>query len=583
MWLGIVLGGCSEEQGAPDPQVIPLAPVEHLVRASMAVRGTRPTLQELEAVRDDPGALPQLVDEWLESDAFGETIKDLHAELYLIRADTNYQLPVMGPLVDAGYNQADLHHSTVEAPLELVREVVMEDWPYTDILTADYTVANDVVAAIYGLQYDPSGPEWQHTQWVDGRPQSGLLSDSEFWRRHVSNAANFHRGRANFVSRTFLCEDIGARDVFVAGGVDIADEFAVAEAVSTQTGCVGCHNVLDPLAAFFWGYKEQIQRNAVLSAYEMNCEWDWSKGPVPLGNGYYRPEHWCYPLKFFDVAEEGDWEYWGLRPPGFFGEPAETVVELGELIAADPRFAECTARSFAGYFEQVDRSDVSEAHTAELRQVLEQSDFSAKALVKAIVLSEAFATASVQDDPQHSVYGAGLLTVRPEQLARTIEDLTGFRWLAVADEPDCEDNGNDCWGAVNLATSDVYGFRSMMGGIDSWTVTTPTHTPTPTKMLALSKMADEAAGFVVLTDFMSPPAERRLLSSVQEGTTDEALVRAQLSALVWRILGEEAQADGELVSDLYGLWSAATARSEPREGWRVVISALLQDPQLVFY
>jgi hypothetical protein len=96
-------------------------------------------------------------------------------------------------------------------------------------------------------------------------------------------------------------------------------------------------------------------------------------------------------------------------------------------------------------------------------------------------------------------------------------------------------------------------------------------------------MADEAAGFVVLTDFMSPPAERRLLSSVQEGTTDEALVRAQLSALVWRILGEEAQADGELVSDLYGLWSAATARSEPREGWRVVISALLQDPQLVFY
>jgi hypothetical protein len=573
MWLGIMLGGCAEEPAAPERQVAPLTPIEHLVRASMAVRGIRPRLDELEAVRADPHALPGLVDDWLQSEAFGETIKDLHAELYLIRADTNYQLPVMGPLVDAGYNQADLHHSTVEAPLELVREVVMEDWPYTDILTVDYTVANDVVAAIYGLQYDPAGPEWQHTQWVDGRPQSGLLSDSEFWRRHVSNAANFHRGRANFVSRTFLCEDIGARDVFVAGGVDIADEFAVAEAVSTQTGCVGCHNVLDPLAAFFWGYKEQIQRNAVLSAYEMNCEWDWSLGPVPLGNGHYRPEHWCYPLKFYDVVEEDDWEYWGLRPPGFFGEPADTVVELGELIAADPRFAECTARSFAGYMEQLDRSVVPSAHTAELRQVFEESGFSAKALVKAIVLSEDFAAPAT----------TGLLTARPEQLSRTIEDLTGFRWLANQDAPDCENNGNECWGAVNLLTSDVYGLRSMMGGIDSWTVTTPTHTPTPTKLLATSKLADEAAGYVVMTDFSSPPIERRLLSSVEADTLDENAVRAQLVSLLWRVLAQEASPDSELVTDLYGLWSAATTRSDPREGWRVVISALLQDPQLVFY
>ena len=206
-----------------------LSEVEHLVRVSLTLRGVRPSPTEVEAVLADPAAIDTLVDEWLASEAFGETVKDLHAELFLLRTDTTYQLPVLGPLTAAGYSQAEVHHSTVEAPLELVREVVVDDRPYGEILTADYTVANAVVADIYGLPYDRELGGWQHTHWTDGRPQSGVLSDSEMWRRHVSNAANFHRGRANFVSRTFLCEDIGGRDVFVEGGVDISDELAVAQ------------------------------------------------------------------------------------------------------------------------------------------------------------------------------------------------------------------------------------------------------------------------------------------------------------------------------------------------------------------
>lgn len=564
--------------------VEPLTPVEHLVRASMAVRGVRPSLDEIDRISADPDALEPLIDAWMASDAFGSMIEDLHAELYLLRADTNYQLPVMGILAERGYDQADLHRSTVDGPVKLVREVVLEDRPYSEILTADYTVANRVIADIYGLPFDPDGPEWQHTHWVDGRPQSGLLSDSEMWRRHVSNAANFHRGRANFVSRTFLCEDIGGRDVFVAGGVDIADEFAVAEAVSTQTGCVGCHNVLDPLAAFFWGYKEQLQRGAVLSAYEMQCQWDWTLGPPPLGS--YRIEHWCYPLKFYDVTDENLWEYWALRPPGFFGEPADTVEDLGRMIVADPRFAECTARTFAGYLTETDRAAIPDDWAQHLRTTFEQSGFSAKALVKEIVLSEPFAAARVKPGTGggETPFVAGLQTVRPEQLSRTIEDLTGFRWMADQDWPGCEAGGNNCWGAVDLTVSDVYGFRSMMGGIDSYTVTRPTHTPTPTKLLAMGKLADEAAGYVVLSDFSVPAGERRLLGGVEADDTDEGRVREQLAQLFLRIVGEDLAVDASDVDGLYGIWSRATSRhGDPRDGWKVVVSALLQDPKVVFY
>ena len=40
----------------------------------------------------------------LASEAFGETIKDLHAELYLLRADTNFQLPSTGVVLERGYS-----------------------------------------------------------------------------------------------------------------------------------------------------------------------------------------------------------------------------------------------------------------------------------------------------------------------------------------------------------------------------------------------------------------------------------------------------------------------------------------------
>jgi Protein of unknown function (DUF1592) len=553
------------------------------MRASMAVRGIRPSLDELAQVEADPGALPALVDSWLESDEFGDMIEDLHAELFLLRDDTQYQLPVMGSLITAGYNQADLHQSTVAAPLKLVREVVTEDRPYGDILTADYTVANQVVADIYGLEFDPAGEEWQHTHWVDGRPQSGLLSDSQIWRRHVSNAANFHRGRANFVSRTFLCEDLGARDVFVAGGIDIADPLAVANAVSDPNqGCVGCHTVLDPLAAFFWGYKEQLQRGAILSAYDLNCEYNFENGPPPMGD--YRVEHWCYPLKFYDVAEEDDWEYWGLRPPGLYGKPGETVEDLGLMILDDPRFGSCTAKNVAAYLTETDRKVLPDDWVIRLTDVLTASNYSVKALVKEIVLSQEFSTARVLNAGDPPPFTAGLQVVRPEQLARMINDLTGFRWMANEDTPACAGTGNNCWGNVDLLTSDVYGFRSMMGGIDSFTVTHPTHTPTPTKLLALSKLADEAAGYVVYQDFLKPAAERKLLTGIESAEVDEAKVRAQIASLAVRILGQRWEVDGIDTTGMYALFTAATERtSQPTEGWKVVVSAFLRDPLLVFY
>ena len=114
--------GCRKAEGAIQRHAFlaRLSLEVEAVRLGVAVRGLRPSLAEIDAVRADPDALPQLVDDWLAADAFGQTVKDMHAELFLLRADTAYQLPVKGILEERGYNQADLHFSTVEAPLEKV-------------------------------------------------------------------------------------------------------------------------------------------------------------------------------------------------------------------------------------------------------------------------------------------------------------------------------------------------------------------------------------------------------------------------------------------------------------------------------
>jgi len=551
---------------------------EQLVRASMMIRGIRPSVADFDRIEDDPDALEALVDTYLQSPEFGLTIRDLHAERYLLRTDTTFQLPVYGILAERGYDQGDVYDSTTEAPLRQIEDIVMSDRPYTEVVTAQYTLANRVVADIYGLPFDPAGPEWQQTHWVDGRPQAGILSDSELWRRHVSNAKNFHRRRANFVSDTFLCANVGGREVKIEGSVSIDDPFAVSAAVSSNPTCVACHSTLDPLAAFFWGYKEQLKRGAINQAYDLDCSWDMSDGTPVFGTdelrASYRIDHWCYPLQFYVVSDEDLWSYYGLRQPGYFGAPATSMTDVGEHIAGDPRFAQCTARTFYGFMTQMKREEVPLSVASDLQDVFVESGFSARALVKAIALRPELSVARISGDTEATA--PPLQAIRPEQYTRMVEDLTGFAWLADQDTPSCESGGNSCWGAVDLARSDLFGYRAMMGGIDAWMVIYPTHTTTPTKTLAMGKMADEAAAFVVERDLSLPVADRRLLVLADD-------IDAQIAWLHLRISGERVHADSEEVARTRDLFDAVADRLGTDEAWRVVISALLQDVRVLYY
>ncbi len=560
--------GAAGDTAPPKDRVVLLSPAAQLSRISLAVRGVRPTPTELRQVTADPSLRDVFLDEWLYSDAFGATMRDLHAEALLVRADTEDILPGVAEL--AGFDQKQIYTSMSEASLMLVEDIIQSDLPYSDILTADHTWADAIMAAAWGLSFDPEGPDWQRTRWVDGRPHAGVLSDSTLWLRHVSNGANYHRGRANFVARTFLCADFDDRDVIAPIAVDVADPEAVAEAVLNDASCVSCHQSLDPLAGFFWGVKSDIPRSSILRAYSQDCKEEYRE--MATGKDY------CYPLRLFNPEFEHDWELHSLRPPAFYGKRGAGLDELGTSVVEDPRFATCTTRRFASFLTQTPIKEVDDREVARLQDRFTHGGFSARELVRDVVTSPSFLAAHALDEASgDDVIGPQIL--RPEQLARVLEATTGFRWLAAPDGPDCIETESECWGSDDLLTSDNYGFRAMSGGIDSVRVTRPTHTMTPSKQLVLETVTGDAAAYVVAHDFARPVSQRHLLKGVEAETTEEALIRAQLVELTAALHGRLLTADDPEIDALWDLWSGF----DLDRSWTLVIWTLLRDPAMVLY
>ncbi len=550
---------------AGDGDTVFLSPADHLVRASMALRGIRPDEEEMEAVLSEPDKIADYVDQYLVSAEFDEAIRDLHAETFLTRVE-NVFLPPVYEL--EGRFGAEINRSMMEEPLRLIEYVVKNDRPYSEIVTADYTLADKIVADIWGLAYEGDGEEWVVTRWDDGdrgstvddRPMAGILSSTALFARHDSNGTNYHRGRANMVSSTLLCFDFLTSDVVIDGSIDLSDPDVVAEAVVENPSCAGCHQTLDPLASFFWGYQGQVPFAQLRNNADAGQD--------------------IYPVDFYRVTRESLWENTTGRAPSFFGIPGTNLQDLGALIAADSRFSSCAARRFFSYMAQVPLDDVPLSVVAELQDAFVGSGLNARRLAREVVLSDAFRVSHSTDAAEAETL-VGLKKARPEQLRRMLLDLTGFEW-----KTDVGFNAAGYpFGLVDIPVSDVIGLRTLAGGIDGSLVTTPSHTFNATSGLFLQTFAANAAAAVVESDFaLADPAARRLLTVVSATEQGESAVRAQLALLHRRLFAEFVEDDAEEVDETYDLFAGALARSGDVEtAWKATLTAMLQDTRIAFF
>lgn len=528
----------------------------------MTLRGEHPTLDELQRVQADPSLIATLTDQYLHSAAFGETIRDLHNESLKVKVPPFFA-PAGFPSVGALTGQT-LQHSNdaiTDAPLRLIQYVIENNRPYSEIVTGDYTVANSIVADVWGVSPRPPSEAWQQGRYNDGRPHAGILSDSELFTVHGTTLANANRGRANFLSSALLCYDFLSRELSVDTSINLADPQAVSNAVQSNEGCASCHQALDPLAAYFALH---------------HPTWE----PPAL---YYLGAN-AYPYEFY-LSNLGT--LFAAREPSYFGRPAQGLRNLGLMIANDPRFSLCAAKRFYAYVHNSTVEAVPAQRAAELQRGFIASNLNARALMRSIVLSDDFRVSH----PQGPVGGApmddvvGLYKMRPHQLARAVYNLTGFRWETdFAERISYAAFGLN--GRIDLMYDSVYGFDVLFGGIDSFFVHTPSHTMNVAAALVLRAMASQAAPYAVEHEFAEPnPPGRRLFTHIGDGDPTEAHVRGQMCVLHARFFGEMLPMESEEISATYQLFT--TSLNAPggsvRRAWTMVLYSMLQDPRFLFF
>jgi hypothetical protein len=461
--LLLVLAGCTPDVPSEEPR---LSPTALLARISLDLRGVRPSLEELAAVEADPDALSRLADSYLEDPRFGDRVADLFALAYRTRLD-RFTPDAAEFGMDAASDPA-FQAAIGDEPLRLLAYIAMNDRPWTEIATADYTMANEVLAQAWPVAYPEGATGWQPVSWTDGRPPAGVLSTNGLWWRYTSTMENYNRGRANAASRILLCQDFLARPVsFPRSDAAPGSEELLAQ-TATDPSCTPCHYPLDPLGSFFYGFDYFYEPYYMTPEYNRHAEQGWLGGT-------------------------------GLAP-SYFGQPASGLDQLGALIAADPRFVSCTVEQvFEGLLHR--EAEVGEfGRLVSHREAFLDGDLRLKALVRSMIADDVYTGRS-------DAFTRKLLPA--EILASAVEDLTGYRWRAAG---------------YDLLTTDTTGFRTLAGGFDGSAVTQPIRRPNPTVVLVQQRLAELAAPWAV-----EHASENGLFGDADPDETIDLLFRRTLS------------------------------------------------------
>lgn len=538
--LLLLLLACPEPEPAPADSAPPPAPIFVAIddvrlarRMSIDLRGKLPTDAEL-AQAAEPGGVEALQEAWLADPALEEHLVDVFAEEWLLRLDT---LRIDGSEFALDANDSFTFTRAFEdEPARLVAYVIAHDRPFTEIVTADYTVANSLLRDLLPLEVaDPTDTaEWRVASYTDSRPANGILATSGMWLRFHTTIFNYNRGRAAALARLLLCYDISGRPVIFQGVADETTE-GLQAAISTDPGCISCHASLDPLAATlfgFWPYEDMDGRELTL----------------------YHPEREMLAPSTTGVT------------PAYFGTELTAAGQLGELVAADPRFPVCMARRAAERWWGRPTSTADDAQVYELAGELTEA-WSYKDLIRAILATDEYRAGELTaaaTDAERDAHRT-LRVLSPNTLADLVEDATGFRWV---------------FHKAEQLDEDLTGYRSLLGGADGDSNRKPSLEPTVSRSVALRRLAQAAGVYVAEHDLAAPAAERRLLliSGADPTALDPAgeAFTAELQALHRRLHGVEADAV-ELEAERALFVEVATLEGE-EAAWATLVSVLLRDP-----
>lgn len=535
----LLLSACAV-QVEPSDGLTLLSPREQLIRVSMDLRGVHPSEEELVAIEGAPSLYDDFVDRYLADERFLDRVEEVWNQRFLTRNGETYFDPSEAGI--RGLTDGAVADAVAEEPLRLVRHIAEHDLSYADVVLADYTMADPIVAAMWGVDIPAGSTGWEVGHYQDGRPHAGILTMTTTWQRYPSMGGNANRHRANAVSKMLLCDDYLERPI-VLNRSNI-DQLTVDPEVAIQSeSCQSCHSTLDPLAAHFFGFFRYDDTGTSLREATR-----------------YRPEN-----------EEG-WRDYAGKAPGYYGKPTANLRELAENLVEDPRFADCAVQTAFEGFGQRTLGDADWEEFQDLRDTFVADGMAIKPLVRGIVTTRTYLAAAAAD-PADADRLATVKTASPAQLAATIEAITGYRWTF---------DGRD-----GLTTQDI-GLPVLAGGIDGAYVTAPGYEPSLGVAFVQERLGQAAGYHVAAHDLDAGRTDDAILlkyvTAADTPDTNPAAFDAQIRYLYLRATGlplpDEATEPAALTTvwkQLYSVEASAT------QAWAGVVSAVLRDPRVLFY
>jgi hypothetical protein len=539
--LGCLFSGCAEDDkpGETGPAPVPTEadPLAKLARASLDIRGVRPSDSDIERIEADPSAYAALVDAYMKDDRFADQVVALYSEIYLTTSES-FRVPVTDNAGLAFKDQPEYHRSIGEEPLRILARIADEDLPYTELVTADWTMSDSMLRSIWPVESTAGSAGWQPSTYTDGRPMSGVLSTNGMWWRYGSTSSNLNRKRANQLSRILLCDDYLSRPIEFDRDINLLDSEAIEDAINTDPGCVSCHVSLDPIGSYLFGFWYTDDQSAADSAV-------------------YHPER------------ELRWQTTSGVAPGYFGQTGGNLEQLGHHIAGDPRFVQCAVeQAFSQLMGRQPALHDSDALTLHRERFL-NGDLTLRALFRSIITHPRYEPLSHVD--QLTVTGqATRKMVTAEQLATQVEALTGFHWTS---------DGYD------MMRTDARGVGNLAGRADGHRMSKHNSSPNTTLLLVQERLAQAGATHLVAQELELAKKNRTLFTEVDLTAPLQAdTSAAQLQALHLKVLSRRVSVDGPEVEANLALWNELhAAEGSPSLAWTGVLTALLRDPDFILY
>ena len=483
------------------------ATLSWLARASLDLRGKRPTSVEIEDVLDGTVSANELIEAWMEEPDFARQQawywNDAFHTAVWMEQEEKFRRFMLSD---------EEHQSLGFEPMAFIEQVLLDRRPFTDVVTTSSVPSNPVLSDIFGDSTESDDWDWVTPERE--HPSAGVLGSRVLWMRQYVDFLNHNRARANFVTSTFLCMDYLEREVvFDFSNISLD---AVETAIQTQPECVACHASLDPLASVLGAFQDGV-----------NLELDQMGMPSSF------KERW----------------FAGWKEPNYFGQPMNSISDLGAYLAVDARFSQCVVKRT--WEALVPEQTLSDLDVYALTSYFVESDYDLRDVLMRIVASPQY-----REQPKR--------VLRPEQLYGVL--------LQLGIDPNSE-SGRELSGIVWSPER-----RVMFGSTDDVGVLSVNPAFTVGHHVQLEWISNQLME-IVRAD-INQSIDRRQVLTIYDSPGSVDSVRRQVTEWKRTLHADSIDRDDPELDRLVTLWQQVATQDEV-VAWSTVLAILVHDPKMV--